>query len=374
MENRYVSRMIDGVRRALSFAWKWGGGARGIREEEVELFRGDRVVPASLVTPIASSAPRPGWVVLHGITRPGRHHPTLLRFVRALAGTGISVLVPEIPEWRELLLAPKEASATIRAAVLNLREREDTRPERVGVLGFSLGVPQVLLSTTDPRLEGKLRGVAGFGGYADLDRTIHFLFQGEHEWNGTLHSTDPDPYGRWVVGGNYLTHVPGLEGARDVAGALLGLAREAADPQVGAWEARCDASKDRFLRDIHPSRRGLFRGFAPPAGERPPRAFSDQIAPALARAARTAVPHSDPRSFLGRIPVPVRLVHGKGDRLIPFSESLRLAQAFPAAADVRVFLTGLFSHSHTDSGKDAGEEVEEQLHFLRILTDLFRMV
>jgi len=374
LENRYVLLMMVGLKRALSFAWKWRGGATGIQEDEVEIQRGDRSVPATLVHPNYARSPLPGWVVLHGVTRPGRSHPMLLRFVRALAGTGAAVLVPEIPEWRELLLAPDEAAATIRTSVLHLAGMEGTLPDRVGVMGFSLGVPQVLLAATDPSLEGHLRGVAGFGGYGNLDRTIHFLFQGEHEWEGKVHVADPDPYGRWIVGGNYLTSVPGFEDAGDVAHGLLTLARLAGDLQVGAWESRYDSVKEELLREIHPSRQDLFRAFAPPTGHPPVRELTSQLAPALADAARRATPHSEPVPFLDKISVPVRLVHGRGDRLIPFSETLRLAETFPQTADIRVYLTGLFSHSQMDTTAGAGGGVEEQLNFLRMLSDLLMLV
>jgi dienelactone hydrolase len=366
--------MIIGLKRALSFAWKWRGGATGIQEDELEIQRGDRSVPATLFHPNYNRTPLPGWVVLHGITRPGRHHPTLLRFVRALAGTGATVLVPEIPEWRELFLAPDEASATIRTSVFHLSGMEGTLPDRIGVMGFSMGVPQVLLAATDSSLKGRLRGVAGFGGYGSLDRTIHFLFQGEHEWEGKTHMADPDPYGRWVIGGNYLTKVPGFEEAGDVAHALLTLARKAGDLQVGAWESCYDSAKEELQGEIHPSRHDLFRAFAPSTGRVPPKVLSSQLVPGLAEAVRAAAPSSDPMSFLDRIFVPVRLVHGRGDRLIPFSESLRLAEAFPQTADIRVYLTGLFSHSHVDTAAGTGGGVKEQFHFLRMLSDLLTLV
>jgi pimeloyl-ACP methyl ester carboxylesterase len=363
--------MIVGIKRALGFARSWEGGPKGILEEEAEIQRGDRPVPATLVRVGSSPIPNPAWVVLHGVTRPGRHHPVLIRFQRALAGTGAAVLVPEIPEWTELYLAPDEATATIRASVAYLEEKGLARPGRVGVMGFSLGVPQVLLSATDPVLRGRLAGVAGFGGYGDLDRTIHFLFRGEHEWEGRRHFLEPDPYGRWIVGGNYLTLVPGYEDAGDVAGALLALAKQAGDLQVGAWDARYDGIKEELLTGIHPTRRELFRAFAPPSGSSPPAELSQELVPALAQAARTAVPHSEPLTFLDRITTPVRLVHGRGDRLIPFSESLRLAEAFSDQADVRAHLTGLFAHSKEDDGAVG---IEDRLNFLRILSDLLAMV
>ena len=98
---------------------------------------------------------------------------------------------------------------------------------------------------------------------------------------------------------------------------------------MGAWDACYDSLKEELLTGVHPPRHDLFRAFAPSTGETPARELSSQLVPALAEAARTTVPHSEPLSFLNSISVPVRLVHGRGDRLIPFSESLRLARGLP---------------------------------------------
>jgi len=64
----------------------------------------------------------------------------------------------------------------------------------------------------------------------------------------------------------------------------------------------------------------------------------------------------------------VRLIHGRQDRLIPFTETLRLAERFPPKSDVRVFLTGLFSHSQRHGGRLKIQELREQLRFLRLIS------
>ncbi len=369
LENPYVAAMISGLGRALRFARYWRGTHKGLREEEVEVMRSDGPVPATLLHP-PHSRPLPGWIVLHGITRPGRRHSTLVRFVRALAGSGAVVLVPEIPEWRELYLATDEAIDTIGASVSFLEAREDMAPGRLGAMGFSFGVPQLLAAAADPAIGGRIAAVAGFGGYCDLDRLFHFLFFGEHEWEGHVFRDIPDPYGRWVAGGNFLPKLPGFDDATDVADALLTLARVAGDRQIPSWEAEFDPLKTDLMAELHPSRQELFRAFAPPSSQLPPSRWAEELAPALARAIRESSPYSEPGPFLDRISSPVRLMHGREDRLIPFSESLRLGAAFPPEADVRVRLTGLFAHSRRDRRVRAIDNLRGQLHFLWIMTEL----
>src|SRR6185369_1110915 len=82
-------------------------------------------LPATFATPRVHGGGLPGWIVLGGVTKMGRFHPQLSRFARALAASGAGVIVPEIPEWADLRLAPAVTVPTVRAAVRAL----DARPE-----------------------------------------------------------------------------------------------------------------------------------------------------------------------------------------------------------------------------------------------------
>lgn len=360
--------MFDGIARGMRFGMAWKVGTSRLREMELELQRSGDSFPATLLVPTRIRNPLPGWVALHGITRPGRTHPTLVRFVRALAASGYVVLVPEVPEWREMKLAPKEAADTLRSAVLALANRDETEAGRLGVMGFSFGGPQALMAGTDPVLLPHLKAVASFGGYCDVEATLRFFFSGEHEWAGERYRAVPDPYGRWVAGGNYLPMASGYEGSEDVARALLDLAREAGDLRVASWDPVYDLRKQELADALPPSKRELFRAFAPADGDPVPPETLDRLVPALAEAARQDSPLFDIAPLLTDIRVPVRLVHGRQDRLIPFTETLRLAQRFSPESDVQVFLTGLFSHSHRHGGTFKIQELREKLQFLKLMS------
>ena len=203
--------------RTFHYIRSWLTGRDDLVTAELTLDRDGVQVPATLVSPRASSGPLPAWVVLHGITRPGRDHAQLVRFTRAVAAGGCTVLIPEVPEWRELDLAPTLTLPTVLASVRTLEARASVAPERIGLVGFSFGAPQALAAAGHPDLRHRLAGVVGFGGYCDLERTILFQLTGRHEWEGREHFLRPDPYGRWIVAANYVTSVPGLEDAGDVA-------------------------------------------------------------------------------------------------------------------------------------------------------------
>ena len=53
-----------------------------------------------------------------------------------------------------------------------------------------------------------------------LERTLACMLTGDHEWDEQTYQLEPDPYGRWVVGGNYVTRVPEYARFQALEGAL----------------------------------------------------------------------------------------------------------------------------------------------------------
>jgi dienelactone hydrolase len=338
--------------------------------------RGMEQLPASVYRPAGVTRALPGWVVLHGLTRTGRQHPSLVRFARAVASAGNVVFVPEIPEWRALRVAPAVTVGTIAAAVLALQQRDDVRHDRVGIFGFSFGATQALVAASQPATAALLAGIAAWGGYCDLRRLFRFGLTGLHEIDGTTYHTRPDPYGAWIIAGNYLTEVPGHEDAAPVADAVLSLAREAGDRGLYAWEPVFDESKRRLREPLSARHRELFDMLAPATDRaRPAEERVLQLADDLADTVVRVDPLLEPRPFLPAVGVPVVLAHGRDDRLIPFSETLRLAQHVPPARVRSITITALFQHSGgTRSGLGPVGIAREGARFLLLLRRVLRLV
>ncbi len=362
--------------RTFRYARGWLRDPSDVRASEVELPAQGGVLPATLLRPMGGRAALPAWVVLHGITRPGRAHPTLLRFARALAGSGSAVLIPEVPEWVDLRLAPHRTLPTVLSALDALETLPGVRPAPAGLVGFSFGAPQAFLAAADPRVANRVGVVAGFGGYCDLERTLRFQITGEHEWRGEMRRLRPDPYGRWIVAANYLTRVPGFEDAGAVTGALHRLAARAGEARVQAWDPSYDALKDELAEALSPDEGELFRYFAPPSADdpRPADPRAEEWVARLGAAARRVDPLVDAAARLDAIPVPVHILHGRADTLIPFTESLRMAERLEGRARVSTTVTGLFAHSGEHGGGGLGPRLRERVTFVRALGRLLRAI
>jgi pimeloyl-ACP methyl ester carboxylesterase len=362
--------MIRDTAVGLRFGRSWLSGRADAAVEEIELDRGDRAVPATLYLPTRHARPLGGWIAFHGATIPGRHHPQLTRFARASAHAGAAVLVPEVPEWAALQLAPALTVPTIHAALPALRARLGER--RIGLMGFSFGGPQVITASADPAVHDRLVGVAAFGGYCALAPTVRFLFLGEHEWAGERHWSPVDPYGRWIVAANYLARTPGFEDAGDVAAALRALAAEAGTRRVPSWDARYDGLKRELVARVAPERRALFEELAA-AGATPDRALAERLIEGMVGSMRHVDPLSDPAERLRAVRLPVRLLHGRGDTLIPFTETLRMERTLAGQTSVRATVSRLFAHTKEDDYRGAFGRAWEAGAFVRAVGEVLRL-
>jgi predicted esterase len=343
---------------------------------ETVYARGEEQLPATVFRPSRGPRLLPGWVVLHGLTRPGRAHPSLQRFARAVASAGNIVFVPEIPEWRDLHVAPAVAIGTIQQAVRALQQRDDVRHEHVGLFGFSFGATQALIAAADEETARLLAGVAAWGGYGDLRRLFRFGLTGEHELDGVIYHLEPDPYGCWIMAGNYLTRVPGYEGAGAVSEALHELAREAGERGLYAWDPAFDVSKRRLRERLDAAEEELFDMIAPETtAPRHDHASVLALAESLAQAALQADPLLDPQPFLSDVRVPILFSHGRDDRLIPFSETIRLSRAVPRQRVRSTMITSLFQHSGgTQRGLGPIGVVREGARFALLLRRVLSLV
>jgi hypothetical protein len=151
---------------------------------------------------------------------------------------------------------------------------------------------------------------ASFGGYADLRNVIVYLTTGVHEFGGRRHLQLPGEYNRWKLLALLAGFVEG-EGDRRV---LDGIAqRRLADPGADTHLLEADlGSEGRLILALALNHR------------------QDAVGPLLAAlpsGARAAIEGLSPLVAVPRLPGRLLIAHGVGDASIPFTESLRLAEA-----------------------------------------------
>ncbi len=316
--------------RAYEFLTALSGGSRagteGVVETNLTLPGRAGPIRARLYRP-ADVERGPGIVVAHGVHYRGIDERRLVPFARELARAGRVVLTPELTELADYRLT-RHGVEVIEDATLYLSEQRALVSEpRVALLGFSFAGGLAQVAAGRERLEGRVEYVTSVGGHHDLKRVLRFLLTDRIETPEGPRTSPAHEYGLVVLVYGHLEH---FVGASD---------REAVAEAFRHW-----------LHEERPLARKAAARIATPGGkalfERLERSRLRELAPELERvlASRAAeFAELSPRGKLSGLGVPVYLLHGSRDSVIPPSESEWAALELGDAPH-RVLVSPLLEH------------------------------
>jgi pimeloyl-ACP methyl ester carboxylesterase len=153
------------------------------------------------------------------------------------------------------------------------------------------------------------------------------------------------------------------------------LANAASGQRISAWDPHHD-HLIRELREALPQRhRRLFDLFATPStGSLAEPEERRGMALQLAETSRCVEPLLDPADALSAVGLPTRLIHGRGDRLIPFTEGLRVHESLPRKVRRGLTVTAMFHHSADTTPAGIGTRTRENLKMLRAIRGMINTV
>lgn len=283
--------------------------------EEIVLSIGSRTVQADLYRP---GTPHAALLLVHGLSRAGRRHAELVRLARLLARHGQLVLVPELEGLVAFRLDGTEIDE-IRGALGYLGRLSPA----VGVAGFSFGAgPALLAAAAYP----EIALVGSFGGYADLQNVIAYVTTGVHTFGGRRYVQRQEEYNRWKLLALLVGFVES-ERDRTLLGAIA--RRKLENPAVdttplGAQLGRAGYAVLSLVLNRQESAVG--------------RLVAD-----LSPRTRQALASLSPLAVVSRLRGRLLIAHGMADDSIPFTESLRLAEAAGDRAQLALLET--FHHT-----------------------------
>jgi len=283
--------------------------------EEIVLSAGSRAIQADLYRP---GTPRAALLLVHGLSRAGRRHGELVRLARLLARHGQLVLVPQF----EGLVAFRLDGAEIDEIRDALGYVGGLSPA-VGIVGFSFGAgPALLAAAAYP----EIALVGSFGGYADLQNVIAYVTTGVHTFGGRRYVQPQEEYNRWKLLALLIGFVES-EWDRTLLGAIA--RRKLENPGVDTTALAAQLGREgRAVLSLVLNRQAS--------------AVTALVAD-LSPRTRQALASLSPLAAVPRLRGRLLIAHGMADDSIPFTESLRLAEA----AGGRAELTLLDTFHHT---------------------------
>ena len=270
----------------------------------------------------------PGIILLHGIHRAGIDEPRLINFGRVLAGAGIEVMTPELQDLADYRVTTATIETIGDAAVLLAGKLG--RP-KVGILGLSFGGGLALLAATRPEFSDKIGFVVAVGAHDDMSRVARFFAANMIEKpDGSAVSLKAHEYGALILA---YSHPEDFFPAKDVPVATQAL-------KLWIWERPAESMKtaealsaagkqelDLLLHHRGDLEQTFLREVDRHQGE------------------MQAV---SPHSRLSQLRVPVFLLHGATDTIIPSSETLWLAKDVPPGDLRKVLISRAMNMIHVD--------------------------
>ena len=293
-------------------------------------FRG-KPVPAHVYTPRGVSF-APGIVIIHGMHRLGIDDPRLVNSARAVAASGFFVMTPLVPGIADYRVEG-ESAELIGAAARSFAH--ELNVPKVGILAISFSGGLSLLAASDRQFSPSIAWVASVGGYYDLAHVLRFFATGEAvRPDGSIEHMQPHEYGPLIV---VYDEPQDFFAPQDVqAGheALKLLLAENGKASEAVTTTMTPADQDIMQRIYHKQR----ANFAPAI-----LAEVDKRREELAAAS--------PAGHLQSLQVPVLLLHGSDDAIIPPTEMLWLQRDIPK----KYLLSALISPAigHVDFGATA---------------------
>ena len=256
-----------------------------------------------------------GLVLVPGAAVNGKDDPKFVAFAESLARGRFAVLVPEIPNLRQLKVRSTDARKIADAArhLAGFAEDGTGQGAPVGVVAVSYAVGPAVMAAAAPDAREQIRFVAAIGGYYDLEAVITFFTAGVFRTapGEPWQAADPNPYGKWVF----------LRSNSD----FISLPR---DRRLLLEMA------ERKLRDLSSDIADLAAALSPEGRSvyallqnRDPAEVARLIS-VLPSRVRAEIRALDLKNLdFSEVSAQILLVHGRDDQIIPYSESLALAAA-----------------------------------------------
>jgi len=300
--------------------------------ESISFITGDEERAADLYRPPQGA--RAGIVLVPGVAARGWRDARVVAIANTLARLDFAVLVPDMPGVRRFRMRSSDVREVADSFAWLASRPAIAPPGHIGIAGFSYGAGPVLLGALQPDIRDQVHFVLAVGGYYSLENVVTYLTTGYYRVDqpaGTAASTtgqlSPHPYSEaaFIRSNLDLLERPVDRGFfQDYAAYITG--------------DRIDGDEPVPVK-LAPDAQAFYNLLTNHLPAQVP-ALLDRLSPRM----RTELEGINPAAHdLSRLRADVILLHGRSDNLIPYTESIALADALPAN-QVQLFVIDGLAH------------------------------
>lgn len=309
-------------------------GAVRITERIVHVRAKEVAIRARVYAP-ASGSPRQTILLVSGLHPTGIDEPRLVALARTLAEANVTVVSPDIPELSRFDITPALTDRIEATALWLATESGIPQSGEIGIIGVSFSGGLAIVAAGRPSLRGHLLYVLSFGGHDDLRRVLRYFCKGDA-------LVPPHDYGLAVVLLNVADRVVPVEQVAPLRDAVRRF----------LWASYLDRADKRQAQHEFAALHEVARALPEPAATLMTLVNNRDVTRLGPRLFPHIRPYVDAPALSPALSphptVPVLLLHGRDDNVIPATESANMASRFRREVDVRLLITPLISHADAD--------------------------
>ena len=286
-------------------------------------FRG-QPIPARIYLPRGVGF-APGIVVVHGMHELGINEPRLVSFARSLAASGFFVMTPLVPGIADYRVRGESADLIGTAAQTFAQQLS---VPKVGILAISFSGGLSLLAASDPQYAASIAWIASVGGYYDLAHVLRFFATGEAvRPDGLVEHLQPHEYGPLIVMYDEPRDFFAAQDAQTAHNALKVLLSGNGKASEALTKTMTPADQQIMQNIYHKQRESLAPAILNEIDKR-----------------REELAAASPAGHLRFLSIPVLLLHGSDDSIIPPTEMLWLERDIPKDNLVAALISPAIGH------------------------------
>jgi len=289
-------------------------------------------------------------VVVHGVHHLGMDEPRLENFASSLAAHGYLVMTPQVDSLADYRIT-LDSAAVIDDAVRELARRSGA--PKVGLLGLSFAGGMALIGAAeDQSIQSQLSGIIAVGAHDDLVRVLHFYETDQARApDGSVLKLKAHEYGALVTAYGFAQYYFSPQDTAQAEVTLRALLWEDM-PRAHAEAARLSpAGQARMAQLFAHDTKSLIPDTQ--------RMLMDD---------RSFLIAASPHHYLSKLHVPVILLHGSEDNIVPPTETLWLERDLPPG----VLRSALISPciGHVEIGEASVGDKFRLIHWMAMMLDM----
>ena len=310
----------------------------------------DQCPPVKVITPMKLSSKIA--ILYPGASPLGEQHPKMEMLGILLAQNGYKVYIPRIPPLKTLNITSINVQWFIHFYkwILNIEEIDDNG---LVMIGISYGGGIMLKSCLQMKDELPVpKTLLTSGTYSDAESTVRFLLNGEIMVKGKKYQISPHEWGLVVIFHNFLKNI-------DLGWDTIGV-----EEVLKLHIDEKFQERDELVRKLPKIQKGIANSVL--SGNAIPEV--SEICKTIMENEKDILKSLSPKQWGHNISQKVFIFHGANDSMVPFTESIQLADYIPNS---ELLISYIYEHKEISTDKGFFYKSREFIRMLQFFSKFY---